>query len=271
MKIPNLFKFALIGIGIACLVVFGVFAKKWISGKENVAVSASSIATVNSGQFAHYYDNKAIKLKNIRIDYVYFVPKELEYESYPEWQKTFDLASKDLKLFFETQFGDFINIENKIYIKPVIGLNETSYYNGENTDRGNPNGLLRIEEELNKRLYSESGDLYDAAFKKSENTVLAIIYEGVGASGSGEDRTFMLAREFLTREPIKSTYGITFLAHEFAHALGMPDFSHKQQDELDPEVVFTSDDLMGSGRYKPLKYTYLSGEIKTHMISHEAD
>lgn len=218
-----------------------------------------SRAAAKPAKTLHYYKNPAIPLSHIRLDLVYFVPRDVAADVIPNWQDVLKEAAASLKKFYEFQFEGLTTIEFQIHPKPIIGKSNTSVYNGKVTDGGNPNALLAIESELQKsKVFQE---------KPNQFRVLGIVYEGVGASGSGAKRTFLMAREFLTRKDVKDMYGLTFFGHEFGHTLGIPDISEGEHLETETTVVFLGDDIMGAGRYKPLSRTYVSDEIKKYMYA----
>lgn len=225
----------------------------------------------SENQFLHYYGKPNVKINSIRLDLVYFVPNDVTAVSQQNWKPASSKAASDLQKFYEYQFENLVSIKIQIYPEAVIGQKNTLYYNGSETDGGNPQGLLNIENELKKRLSSPKGDLYEEKYseKLGEYKVLGVIYEGVGAAGSGEKRSFLIAREYLTRKQLSKIYGVTFFAHEFGHTLGAPDeVLHQQlENEFDTTVAFTENDVMGSGRYRPLYQTHLSAVIKKQMIS----
>lgn len=203
------------------------------------------------------YDDFSEPRHIIRLDLVYFLPKDVSHNLVPGWKTHLEKAAEQVKEFYLLQLEDSVDFQIHIYPKSIIGENATAFYNGEGTDGGNPHALLAIEAELRER-FPQSGE--------GVWNVLGIIFEGVGASGSGEKRTFLLAREFLTREKIKNAYGLTFFAHEFGHAIGFPDSFDGGHEVLKDDVAYTDDDLMGAGRYKPLSHTYLSDETKKYLF-----
>jgi M6 family metalloprotease-like protein len=145
------------------------------------------------------------------------------------------------------------------------------FYDSLETKAGNPSAVNAIRDELQKRLLERSGDLYERhfAFSPDSFNVLAILYEGVGSGGTvdlgpadfikqGSLPTFLLARNFLTEENYQD-YGTSFFAHEFGHTLGLPDNYDTKTGKP------YSDDLMGSGRYRPLEATYILDKDKNSL------
>lgn len=253
MKAFKPFIFGLSAVVTGVVVVLLVF---------RAAGSASSSNSYTEQKRAlHYYDQQPVPLGSITLDLVYFVAKDAQDQIYSGWQKTLEIAASRVSKFYETQFEGLAKITPKVYPKAVIGDQERLFYNGDATDSGNPNALRSIGAELKKKLFAESED-------KTSYHILGIIYEDVGAAGSGDLRSFLVAREYLTREPIVSTYGISIFAHEFGHTMGMPDLSYGEKSDIGKHIIFTGDDIMGTGRFKPLSLTYLSNEIKKHMIEY---
>jgi len=90
--------------------------------------------------------------------------------------------------------------------------------------------------------------------KGNELPIKVFVYEGVGAS-SGV-LSVLVSYDFFSN----TNYGATVLYHEILHNLGVP-------DSYDYETnVSHSDDIMGSGRNKPIEQTYIRNEIKKQMV-----
>ena len=239
----------------------------WLSQKHAAAPAAFVSASVSQ---PHLAGNPAVPLRKVDIRAVYFVPQDRAAAPNGNWQPALKTALEQTVNFYKKQLGGHVNFSFEIYPQAVSGFEITTFYDGTNTGRGNPQALLGIRQELQKRLFSTSGDLYQKHFVPSGNDfpVLAILYEGVGGGGTLLDESdhvatkagdqisaLLLARNFLTKDDYQD-YGATFLAHEFGHALGL-------KDNYDTETGQPfSDDIMGSGRFRPLPYTFLAGADK---------
>lgn len=234
----------------------------------------------------HLYDNPERGIKKIRVFGFYFVPQNKSNLVLTEWRSIFEKNLEKLKNFHSFELQGLSEIEYKIYPEAVIGLEKNDFYDTEDTGRGNPHALLKISEELEKRIFTKSGDLYREDFDPASNEaypVMLIFYEGVGATGGiirrdnqeskvgvaekygvPESLLFevdvelvdgfvLLSSSFFTKEEFKN-YGASILAHEFYHTLGFRD-AYEVPGSF--EVVF-SNDLMGAGRKRPIERTYLN-------------
>jgi len=233
----------------------------------------------------HTYTDSSQSIKEIKLYAFYFIPRNKTERTVPGWQDLLGENLEQLKAFHSLQFQNRSHITYDIYPEPVVGLHESLVYDTEVTQNGNPYALLNIAEELEARAFDPSGDLFISAFtqrSKEAYPILFIMYEGVGASGgiiqesdsdssglSAEegdafhsivfpastesvDGFFLLNREFLAG--VYGVFGTSFLGHEFYHTLGIPDAY------MASSAIFTSPDIMGSGRRKPLEKTYLENK-----------
>lgn len=202
----------------------------------------------------HYFNQPRQSIETIEIKAFYVVPKNKTDRAIPDWQKIIEESLQKLAAFHRVQLRGLSSLIFQVYPKIVIGREENSVYDTEVTEHGNPAALRTIGKELEERVFARSGDLYRENFSAAKpNTyqVLYIIYEGVGASGS--ENIAILSRAFLT-DPQYALRGQTYLVHEFYHTLGLPDAYDI------PSAVPAKDDLMGSGRERPLGQTYISHE-----------
>jgi hypothetical protein len=232
----------------------------------------------------HVYQNKNHTIKDINVFAFYFVPKDKIESSYAGWHDAIKKELGALEDFHSLQFQNKSSIHTSIYPQPILGLQESVVYDTEVTKNGNPKALINVSEEIQDRIFSPNGDLYNLEMSEKANedtySALFILYEGVGASGGivhesdlkttdeiakelgipesvifivdvkFADGLFLLNRDFLSGIP--GIFGETLLAHEFYHVIGVPD-SYKT-----PDGNPTTQDVMGSGRFKPLDRTYLS-------------
>lgn len=198
----------------------------------------------------HYYNNESKSLGDINVKVFYFVPSD-EVKNIDSWnfKEVLSQNLEEIKSFHKLQFEGLSNLNYEIYPEPIIGLKETSFYDGSDTGFGNPHALQTILEELLRRS-KEVGIRGDSTF--------IIVYEGVGAGGSEELAASIIASGYFVKESQKDLAS-SILYHEFAHTLGLPDaYDHEKN------IPF-SNDIMGAGRNKPLKITYLSQEVKEKM------
>lgn len=194
----------------------------------------------------HYYNNNNKSLGDINIKVFYFVPSDRIKDS-ENWNFKEVLLKnlEEIKSFHQLQFEGLSNLNYEIFPEPIIGLKETFFYDGQDTRFGNPHALEIILNEL-KNKFSQ------------DHSIFIIVYEGVGAGGSEVLTAGIIARGYFTQESQKELASAV-LYHEFAHTLGLPDaYDHEKN-------IPYSNDIMGAGRNKPLKITYLSDEVKEKM------
>jgi len=244
--------------------------------------------TVYSEDFAelpipHSYGDSNRPIPEISIAAIYFVPQNKQDNIAQNWKELLEDSLQKLQKFHEIQFLGRSRINYNIYPKPVIGLRESIAYDTDNTQYGNPQALRNISEEIDKRIFDPEGDLFlsdFASFYKDSYPVLAVVYEGVGAVGGviyesefelasdiakkldlpeasifivdveAADGFFLINRDFFDN-PEFGQVGRTLFMHEFYHTIGVPDAYEV------PSNVPTSQDIMGSGRFKQLEETYI--------------
>ncbi len=201
----------------------------------------------------HLYNDTKQSIKKIHLVAVYFVPKNKQPVSEMLWKNSLEEVIAKLRLFHAVAFRDRSKISYSIYPRVVIGEKDNLIYDTNVTDQGNPEALRNVQAELETRLLTKGGDLYDISVMGDEKdyTALYILYEGVGAAGAS--KTALLNRKFLTEIEYQSI-GSTLFAHEFYHTLDIPD-----QYQI-TDNVSTSNDIMGLGRFQPLEYTFLDNE-----------
>lgn len=227
----------------------------------------------------HIYGSPEKPMKTVKIFAVYFVPKNKIEFIREAWAEPIKGALDDLQKFHSLQFAGLSEIKYEIYPWPVIGLKESIEYDTETTQGGNPNALLSISEEIEKRIFNREGDLFSEEFAEQrygEYPVLAIIYEGVGAVGgivyeSELEKKSEIAKEAGVPEELIHIVKIfsvdgffltniffperdsSIFVHEFYHTLGIPD------GYVTPGLydIPTGQDIMGAGRFRPIEKTYL--------------
>ncbi|MBI4812689.1 hypothetical protein HY798_04650 [Candidatus Falkowbacteria bacterium] len=212
-----------------------------------------------SSSAVHYYKNSTLSLSKIRIKAVYFVPNDKGGDIFSQWQSALPQTLEDIVRFHKVIFKDLSQVSFDIYPQPIIGREDSSFYDTETTGRGNPAALRNVYRELEARLLTYGGDLFDESFVGSasgEYIVYCVLYEGVGASAS--ENVIFLSSSYLTNERYQES-GATIFYHEFAHTLGIPD----HYDEQDGKS--SSLDIMGFGLVRPLAFNYLDEEILEEM------
>jgi len=247
---------------------------------ENEKSSASSAS-------AHFYNDPKTSIAEIGLKVFYAVPKNHEKDFDRGWRGTIDAALLKASRFHALQLRGFSKLNYEIFPRPFFLENEDIFYNSTSTDRGNPRGLIAIAEEVDRRVFRKSGDLYNqefAKFKDGEYPVMGLIYEGVGASGGVIYETdkeltqeeiakrlgvpesivfivdvessrgfFLLNHEFL-REKMLSVLGPTYLYHELAHSFGLP-------DREEGGGAAQGNDIMGYGRRESIEVMYIGKDL----------
>lgn len=206
----------------------------------------------------HYYKNSGFSLAKIRIKAIYFVPQDKRNEIYPQWQSALTNALSDLISFHENIFRGFSRVSFDIFPEPIVGRENSYFYDTDITERGNPAALKNVYREVGERALDSGGDLFDEHFVRSaedEYVVYYFLYEGVGASGS--ENVALFSSAYLSDENYKAN-GASIFYHEFAHTLGIP-------DHYDEEGNSTSLDIMGFGLQRPLAFNYLDEEVLREM------
>lgn len=199
----------------------------------------------------HYYQTPAVRLPGIKLEVIYFVPKDQTPD--PDFYGTLKSGLAQMQVFHSREFQNLNPLRYAIYPTAVIGNEPSSFYDGDDTARGNPGAIKRLIAETGRRVYRSEGDLYNEQFirrGKGELPVRVFIYQGVGASSG-------VLGVIVSYDYFKQTqYAPTVVYHELLHILGVPDSYDYATG------VSQSDDIMGSGREKTLLETYIRDEIK---------
>lgn len=268
-------------IGVLLLIAAALSWMIWGIGVPNIYSEAYPQLTT-----PHLFNTPDRSVENIHIFAVYFVPSDKTYRQVSDWRMLMESNLKQLSDFHKLQLQGHSQISYSIYPEIITGFSDALSYDTEVTQSGNPRALVSVSEEIEARVFNPGGDLFKDLFIQKdddEHRILFIMYEGVGASGGiihqskletaeevtasldlpesiifvvdieNVDGFFLLNREFLSG--VEGAYGETLLAHEFYHTLGIPDFY------LAPKDVATSQDIMGEGRGRPLRQTYLERDI----------
>lgn len=214
----------------------------------------------------HHASVSSIDVSEITLYGFYFVPKDAVNRMDADGVKNLKTALEKTKRFYESQTSNSIKINIAPHEQPVLGYMDASYYNGVSTNNGNPNALLEIQKEITNRI--EEGNLEIQPLKGLR--AVAILYEDVGASATlltenpsekemghiitwnENDTLAMLVSNFFFTGNSYKDYGSTIFAHEFGHILGLKD------EYTTDENSSKTEDIMGSGRFIPLEYSFLS-------------
>lgn len=219
----------------------------------------------------HLYDNPKQSINEIHLTGIYFVPQDRQNNQLESWQEDLRSSLAELKQFHDLQFQGYSDLTIDIYPNPIIGRQDSIYYDTDNTNQGNPQALRNVSVEIQERVFSPEGDYWNSDDKKivqpnAYRTVL-ILYEGVGASGAIGEPTALISSYYFKNENTRNK-GNVFLAHEFYHTLGLPEgyAVRKIQTPYAAEIEsLTSSDIMGAGRHQTLDKTYIDRQTLTHM------
>ncbi len=251
---------------------------------------SSQAAPIPPSPRIHVYKNPDASIGRIRVKAFYAVPNNKKAD--PAWQNQLSRALDDSAKFHELQFHGLSKLNYDVFKAPVMLQHDDAFYDTTSTGAGNPHALINVGEELEQRVMRSSGDLYDAAFAATdpnEYNVMAILYEGVGASGGEIYQTalqsanqiaqklglpesiiyivhidsvsgfFIVNRNYLATEPLNIS-GESVFYHEFAHTIGLPDL-------FDENNAPFSNDIMGRGREKPIENTYIDKNFLKTMVN----
>lgn len=216
----------------------------------------------------HFYENEKLSIKKIKINVIYFVPKDIKINEEINWKNITENHLKNLIDFHSIQFKNTSKISYEFVQKIITGDKTLKEYESlfEYDDN---EALTPVKEEITKRLLSPDGDLYAESkivSDKNAHNVYLIVFEGKGAAGNND--FFLVSRSYLTDNVYKDT-GSTFLAHEFYHTLGIPDkyktstYVYKDGQQTTVSLV-TDKDIMGQVNI-PISSTYINNETLKKM------
>ena len=109
-------------------------------------ILASGIFTIAGFQVSkisrlHYYQTPAVNIAGVKLEVVYFVPSDQTPD--PRYYEVIKKGLGDIHAFHARQFGQGQLLRIALYEKPVIGLEPTAFYDGDDTSRGNPGAIPR--------------------------------------------------------------------------------------------------------------------------------
>lgn len=225
--------------------VFASLVGFWLSG------SGQTITYKESGDISnnkpHLYDDPARLTDTVHIMVYYFVPRN-KTPSLPEkWPESLKVSLEKIVRFHKSSFLGRSVLSYDIVAEPIIGENDSLFYDTNDTNRGNPAALRSISAELKRRL--------PATAPQAAREAIYIIYEGVGAAGG--DDTALLSSKYLTGEEYAQIKE-TLIAHEFYHTLGFPDGYREDGTSF-------QNDIMGNGRDRSLSLTFILPESLRHI------
>jgi len=207
----------------------------------------------------YVYGNPGQSIEDIEIVALYFVPKDRQDAQISGWFELLLGSLQELQKFHELQFLGRSQIGYRIYPEPVIGEEGHATYDIPDLDHANPERLSALQREVAARIdkNTTTGNAY---------RVFVVMYEGIGATGA--DQIALLSRVFFTEEKYQPLTD-TFLAHEFYHALSVPDHYQRSAKVFDDGQlvsveILSSEDLMGRVRV-PLEKTYLDKSTRKQM------
>lgn len=225
------------------LSIFGVL------GAIYFFVGASTVYETNSfvPSIPHLYGDPARSLERIHVVVWYVVPQDNRESQITNWREVVKENLEKLQFFHENQFQGRSHITYEIFQEPIFVSQE---------------GLLEVQQELKERGFVFLADAPD------EYRVFLLLYEG-DEEATGSEKDFVLISRALLTDKSYRPFHATFLAHEFYHALGIPD-QYRESQKVFPDGqqtivgILSSGDIMGRVRV-PLEQTYLGRETLQTM------
>lgn len=198
----------------------------------------------------HVYGNPLRSLERIHVAVWYMVPQENVESAIGDWKEVVQRNLVKLQTFHESQFQGRSHITYEIFPEPTIisqnGILEGNLAGGGLRHELEEQGLMLRNEEV------------------GEYRVFLVLYEGDEKATRSENDVVLISRTLLTDESYRPFHA-TFLAHEFYHALGIPDRYGEAVDGQQTAVgILSSGDIMGRVRV-PLEQTYLARETLQTM------
>lgn len=270
-------------VGAVLFVMIISYAATFIPSAQFAKMPPSSL-------LVHRYNDENVSLKKIRVRLVFAVPKDKKIPTEEEWKKLLsrlDEAMREITAFHKIQMYERSQIRFDVYPDPVALLGPSVEYDTQDTSAGNPRALMAVTREIDARVISEKGDLYRKDFappEADEYSVLAVAYQGVGASGGiivdapetdplAFSKRLGIAQENVFATDVASAQGIALfniryvedqafapagtalVYHELAHAFGFPNFYDAKTGDSWTEGI------MGAGRNEPLSANFIETQI----------
>ncbi len=209
----------------------------------------------------HLYENEEISIEKISLTVFYFVPKDSLTKKRDDWKEITEPHLKNLLNFHSSQFENTSTIHYQFFPQVITGEKTAEQYESffEHEDH---DSIVPIRDEIRRRVLDKQGDLYSLLQNNVGNSdsreVFLVVFEGAGAAGNNDFA--LISRAYLTDSKYQ-TNGSTFLAHEFYHTLGIPDFYKKssrvyENNEQVSISLITKKDIMGQV-ITPLSNTYI--------------
>ena len=224
------------------LSIFGVLAAIYFFvGVPNVYETNSLLPLT-----PHLYQDPTRSLERIHVAVWYVVPQDNRESQIENWKEVVKENLEKLQAFHENQFQGRSHITYEISPEPILVSQQ---------------GLL-VRQELQERGFVFLNDAPD------EYRVFLLLYEG-DEEATGSEKDFVLVSRTLLTDESYRPFHATFFAHEFYHALGVPD-RYEESAKVLPDGrkelvgILTSGDIMGRVRV-PIEQTYLSRETLQTM------
>lgn len=207
----------------------------------------------------HAFGSAAESIAEIQLTAAYFVPQDIPPVPTEQWHGLLERELIRLQQFHAVQFRERSTINYTIHPSVIRGALTHEAYDVDILQHDNPAVLHPIAGEAAQTLSLQlnGGPPYH---------VLLVLFEGRGAGGS--KHLSLISRDFFERADTRAYVG-TFLAHEFYHALGIPDayttVSKVYTEDVSVEVEsIQSQDIMGRVRV-PLEEMHIAPTTLTSM------
>lgn len=232
------------------LCIFGVLAAIYFFVGVPKVYETNSLPSL----IPHVYGDPARSLLRVHVVVWYVVPQDNKESQITNWKEVVTENFEKLQAFHEDQFQRRSRITYEITPEPIQS-SQKRILEGTTV-------LAALRQELKERGLVFGNDASD------EYRVFLVLYEGDEKATGSEKDFVLIARVLLTDESYRPFHA-TFLAHEFYHALGIPDrygesikvFPDGQQTIVG---ILSSGDIMGRVRV-PLEQTYLARETLQTM------
>ena len=202
----------------------------------------------------HVYGDPARSLESVHVVAWYVVPQDNRESQITNWKEVVKENLEKLRAFHENQFQGRSHMTYEISPEPIISSKERI---GEGAAV-----FKALRQELQELGLALANDALH------EYRVFLVLYEGDEKATGSEKDFALISRVLLTDESFRPFHA-TFLAHEFYHALGVPDrYGEAQKVFPDGQQtivgILSSGDVMGRVRV-PIEQTYLERETLQTM------